>query len=106
MHALHGVPRGARDAVRMQAAQAAGTDWLAGQGARAGFSLLEVAASDYCVAALPGHVGRRRHQPQYGILDLTGVLEVTDPAAFLSRLAQGFGRARAFGCGLILIRRA
>ena len=43
---------------------------------------------------------------QFGILDLTGLLEVTDPPLFLSHLAAGFGRAMAFGCGLMLIRRA
>jgi CRISPR system Cascade subunit CasE len=41
----------------------------------------------------------------FGVLDISGVLEVRDPARFLARLIQGFGRARAFGCGLMLIRR-
>ncbi|WP_243641924.1 type I-E CRISPR-associated protein Cas6/Cse3/CasE [Rhodovulum steppense] len=45
-------------------------------------------------------------QPQFGILDLEGRIEVTDPEALLARLARGFGRAKAFGCGLMLIRRA
>jgi CRISPR system Cascade subunit CasE len=40
------------------------------------------------------------------VLDFEGVLEVTDPVRFLAALANGFGRARAFGCGLMLIRRA
>lgn len=31
---------------------------------------------------------------------------VTDSIAFVTKLGQGFGRARAFGCGLMLIRRA
>jgi CRISPR system Cascade subunit CasE len=30
---------------------------------------------------------------------------VKEPDRFLAKLAQGFGRARAFGCGLMLIRR-
>lgn len=106
MHALRTVPKGQRDQARMDAAQAAGQNWLAAQGARAGFRLLTATVGDYSVAALPGHIGRRKQQPQYGILDVTGILEVTDPPAFLSRLAGGFGRARAFGCGLMLIRRA
>lgn len=106
MHALRDVPPGERAEHRMQVAQAAATDWLAGQGARSGFAAAEVLVGDYSVAALPGHRGRRKGQPQYGILDLTGLLSVTDPAAFLSRLAAGFGRAKAFGCGLMLIRRA
>lgn len=106
MHALRAVSAGERGEVRMQAARQAGAEWLAAQGAKAGFGLEDMAANDYSVAALPGHVGRRKQQPQYGILDLTGMLTVTDPAAFLFRLGQGFGRARAFGCGLMLIRRA
>ncbi|MCA8879647.1 MAG: type I-E CRISPR-associated protein Cas6/Cse3/CasE [Rhodobacteraceae bacterium] len=105
MHALHDVPHGARAEQRMQVAQSAAAEWLSGQGARDGFAPMTVRAGDYSVAALPGHVGRRRGQPQYGILDLSGELSVTDPTAFLSRLAMGFGRAKAFGCGLMLLRR-
>ncbi|MDX2120628.1 MAG: type I-E CRISPR-associated protein Cas6/Cse3/CasE, partial [Gemmatimonadota bacterium] len=43
---------------------------------------------------------------QIGVLDLEGTLYVTDPSAFLGALGAGFGRAKAFGCGLMLIRRA
>lgn len=105
-----------RPALRIRLAQAAAADWLAGQGARHGFTLPErptrdgmepdLTVSDYSVFALPHHVGKRAGQPQFGILDLTGTLEMTDPAAFLDALAHGFGRAKAFGCGLMLIRRA
>jgi CRISPR system Cascade subunit CasE len=106
MLALHDVPKEKRATHRMRLAQEEGAGWLQGQGARAGFEPAEVAIADYTVAALPGQVRRRARQPQYGILEMTGALTVTDPAAFLARLAQGFGRARAFGCGLMLIRRA
>ncbi|WP_116133448.1 type I-E CRISPR-associated protein Cas6/Cse3/CasE [Tropicimonas sp. IMCC34043] len=105
MDALYPLKEGRAEA-RMQAAQSAGQGWLAGQGARNGFVLDEVTVGDYSVHALPAHSGRRKGQPQFGILDLTGKLTVTDPAAFLARLAAGFGRAKAFGCGLMLIRRA
>lgn len=106
MHALRDIPPGARAEARMTVAQEAAAAWLAAQGARAGFVPDAVTAGNYTVAALPGHTGKRKGQPQYGILDLTGVLTVTDPPAFLARLAQGFGRARGFGCGLMLIRRS
>jgi len=43
--------------------------------------------------------------PVFGSLDISGVLEVRDPAVFLGNLSKGFGRARAFGRGLMLIRR-
>lgn len=105
MDALHDVPRGERAAARMAAAQDAAQLWLAGQGARAGFGLDALAVEDYSVFVLPGHRGGRRGQPQFGILDMTGLLTVTDPATFVTRLAAGFGRAKAFGCGLMLIRR-
>lgn len=106
MAALHETPKGARAAVRMDRAEAAARDWLAGQGARGGFRPLLPQegriVGEYAVRELPG---RRGHSPRFGVLDLSGMLEVTEPAAFLARLSRGFGRARAFGCGLMLIRR-
>lgn len=106
MHALRDVAREDRAGARMDTAHKAATDWMAGQGARAGFSLLDMVVGDYSVAALPGYIGRRKGQPQYGILDLSGTLKVNDPASFVQRVGQGFGRARGFGCGLMLLRRA
>jgi CRISPR system Cascade subunit CasE len=41
----------------------------------------------------------------FGVVDFGGVLKVQDPPRFLVAVASGFGRARAFGCGLMLIRR-
>ncbi|WP_225391738.1 type I-E CRISPR-associated protein Cas6/Cse3/CasE, partial [Escherichia coli] len=37
-------------------------------------------------------------------VDYTGMLTVTDPGLFLQRLSQGYGKSRAFGCGLMLIK--
>jgi CRISPR system Cascade subunit CasE len=106
-----------RPALRHEMATVAAREWLARQGERNGFMLeqrldgehgaipdLEV--SDYSVVPLPAHVGPREGQPQFGVMDLGGHLRITDPAAFLGRIGEGFGRARAFGCGLMLIRRA
>ncbi len=106
MDALKPVPKDGRAEVRMKLAQDVAESWLAAKGAQHGFAPGHVAVTDYGVAVLPGHRGPRHGQPQYGILDLTGTLSVSDPAAFLSALASGFGRAKAFGCGLMLIRRA
>jgi CRISPR system Cascade subunit CasE len=103
MEALQDVPRADRAALRPEAAEAAGARWLAGQGARAGFAVDRVAVQGYRVVDPPGRGPRR---PHFGVLDLEGEITLTDPAAFLARLAQGFGRAKAFGCGLMLIRRA
>lgn len=102
MDALKPVPRPERAAQRMALAQEAAQGWMAGQGARAGFDLTALAVEDYSTVALPG---KRKGRPQFGVLEMTGRLTVTDPAAFVDKLAKGFGRARAFGCGLMLIRR-
>lgn len=67
--------------------------------------MLDAAAEDYSAESLPGHRGQRKGQPQFGILDLAGHLEVIEPTTFMTALGTGFGRAKAFGCGLMLIRR-
>lgn len=106
MDALHSVPKGERAPHRMDAAAGVARRWMVAQGERHGFTPDAVQVHDYSVAALPGHVGARRGQPQYGILDLSGALTVTDPSALVAAIGAGFGRAKAFGCGLMLIRRA
>lgn len=106
MDALHGIAQPERAAKRMALAQQAADDWMQSQGARHGFTLRALAVEDYAPVALPSHRGPRKGQPQFGILDMTGLIEVTDPTAFLTAVAAGFGRAKAFGCGLMLIRRA
>lgn len=106
MDALSPVPAADRAVQRMPLASQEGTAWLSRQGEKAGFSVLEAEASDYSVEVLSGHRGKRQGQPQFGILDLAGRIEITDPDAFLAQLPLGFGRAKAFGCGLMLIRRA
>ncbi len=103
MDLLHGVAQENRAEERMKMAQTAGEAWMARQGAAKGFLPLETIADGYTTL----HLGRRRREgATLGILDLRGEIEITDPARFLPALAQGFGRAKAWGNGLMLIRRA
>lgn len=106
MDALRAFPTGTRAQERMRLASEEGKSWLVRQGEKSGFAVVDVQAEDYRVEVLPGHRGPRKGQPQFGILDLYGQIEVTSPSVFLAQLAIGFGRAKAFGCGLMLIRRA
>lgn len=106
MHAIRDLPKGQRAEARMGAATEAGRGWLQGQGSRSGFQLERAEVADYAVVALPDHRGPRRGQPQFGVLDMSGVIRVEDPALFLDRIAQGFGRAKSFGHGLMMIRRS
>ena len=41
----------------------------------------------------------------FATMDFNGILDVRDPVKLLTGLAQGFGAAKAYGCGLMLIRR-
>lgn len=43
---------------------------------------------------------------QFGVVDYSGILEVTNVGLFYKALNQGIGKSRAFGCGLLLIKRA
>jgi len=103
MDLLHQVPTGERASYRPQAVLEAGRAWFARQGDAHGFVPLAPAAVDgYDQLKIPRRDGKHAH---FGVLDISGVLEVRDPPRFLEQLSRGFGRARAYGCGLMLVRR-
>jgi CRISPR system Cascade subunit CasE len=105
MNALHHVPREERSDRRFSIAVEAGRTWLARQGQRHGFVIdRNVAVDGYESVRLPRPGGAR--PLAFSTVDFDGVLTVTNPEAFLAQLFMGFGHARAFGCGLMLIRRA
>lgn len=45
------------------------------------------------------------HKVRFSTVDLQGVLTVVDPERMLAALCRGIGPAKAFGCGLMLVRR-
>ena len=104
------------DALRKQAAecrashrhaviQEQGFEWLARQGKQSGFAVeqREVGIDGYA----QHQVGREKSQPMtFSTLDFEGVLTVENPSRFLPAIVRGFGAAKAYGCGLMLIRRA
>lgn len=102
MDRLHSITKQERAAKRASFAVEAGRDWLAAQGAKAGFSLDRVDVISYRTENIP----RLHQQPiKIGMLDLQGDLTVEEPESFLNTLARGFGKAKGFGCGLMLIKR-
>lgn len=105
MDALKAVATKDRAAQRMDIANREIAAWLAGQGDKAGFALVSAQCEDYTAQALDDYRGKRAGQPQFGICDVTGTLRVTDPVTLVAQIGMGFGRAKAFGCGLMLIRR-
>jgi CRISPR system Cascade subunit CasE len=105
MHALHPIEPGpARAMARPAMLRDSGAAWLGHIGARAGFS------PDGDALTVDGYRRLRIPRPgrkdiALGLLEFTGTLCVDDPPRFIAALSQGFGRGRAFGCGLMLIRR-
>ena len=106
MDALRALPSGERANHRQSAIREQGFGWLQRQGKRAGF---EVRIDDVQIDGYQQHrLGRKNssRSMSFSTLDFEGVLEVRDPEALLANIARGFGPAKAYGCGLMLIRRA
>ena len=49
--------------------------------------------------------GRGKKAIRLGVVDIAGRIQVNDPERFVLKLRTGFGAGRAFGCGLMLVRR-
>lgn len=85
----------------------AGVEWLGKRGENLGFAIndLSVANHQYHQFKKPQDV-KDRNERRFTSLDFVGALQVTDPQIFLEQaLFQGIGRAKAYGCGLMLVRR-
>lgn len=82
--------------------QRAAQEWLARQGGLNGFSLSEVNVTAYRQQQVVR--AKSRQMIQFSSVDFTGMLIVNDPELFLPRLIQGYGKSRAFGCGLMMIK--
>lgn len=100
-----------RAARRQGVASEALAGWLAEQGVRNGFALNGFDLVYYRTVEIDRpRTGRgrglpARKGPLMGVGRMRGLITVTDPAAFVAKVATGFGRAKAFGCGLMLLRR-
>lgn len=82
--------------------QQAALDWLTRQGEQNGFTLREGSIEAYRQQQIRRE--KSRQMIQFSSVDYTGVLVVNDPALFLQRLGQGYGKSRAFGCGMMMIK--
>lgn len=75
--------------------------WLTRQGEQHGFEPIEGAVS---VEGYRQHVAKDGHL-RFTSVDFQGALRVRDPVRFQQMLLIGLGHAKAFGCGLMLVRR-
>jgi len=87
-------------------------NWVKKQGERLGFELLvdddgisKLQNSGYLWHGLPAKAKHKGDKSGFSAVDFCGELEITDVQKFGQALFQGIGRAKAFGCGLLMIRR-
>jgi len=84
--------------------QEAGIAWLQKRAETAGFQIVAKAVQ---VEGYRQHrTWRGGREIRFSTLDFAGLLTVTEPATFLDKLCQGIGPAKAFGCGLMMVRPA
>ena len=105
MDALRPLQDGSRAEHRMSAIRKKGFDWLARQGCKAGFEIREdeLLCEGYRQHRIDRDAGDSTLS--FSSLDFEGVLKVREPDLLTSAIARGFGPSKAFGCGLMLIRR-
>lgn len=82
--------------------QQAALNWLTRQGEQSGFSLAEISVDAYRQQLICRE--KSRQTIQFSSVDYTGMLVVNEPSLFLQRLASGYGKSRAFGCGMMMIK--
>ncbi|ECA0400556.1 type I-E CRISPR-associated protein Cas6/Cse3/CasE [Salmonella enterica subsp. enterica serovar Newport] len=82
--------------------QQAALEWLSRQGEQNGFALREASVDAYRQQQIRRE--KSRQMIQFSSVDYAGVLVVNNPVLFLQRLVQGYGKSRAFGCGMMLIK--
>jgi CRISPR system Cascade subunit CasE len=104
MAALNAIPSGGRAEARNEIIRREGLAWLRRQGVAAGFEFNEqnVRVDGYQPLTIRGD---GNNALKLSVIELDGILTVCDPNIFLGKLARGFGRGKAFGLGLMLIRR-
>ncbi len=85
--------------------QTSGRKWLLSRSDKYGF---EIAEQEVTVESYDQHqiTTRGSSKPiRYSTMDLLGVVRVTDVERFTASLLSGIGPAKAFGCGLMMVRR-
>lgn len=93
------------DSEKISLIDKAGKNWLAGRAQNLGFALND---NELICDGYRQHrffKGKSSKPISLSTVDYSGLLTITDPAQFEQTLFNGIGRAKAFGCGLLMIRR-
>ncbi|MFM9435412.1 CRISPR system Cascade subunit CasE [Janthinobacterium sp. CG_23.3] len=77
-------------------------DWLRARAATHGYEVVNASVEAY----LQHKTVAGEREIRFSTVDYSGELVVTDPERFQQMLMSGLGHAKAFGCGLMLVRNA
>jgi len=104
MAVLNAIPKQERAERRKEIIRGEGLAWLRRQGAAAGFDFDDagIAVDGYEPLTIRDSANNAL---RLSVIEFDGMLTVREPENFLIKLARGFGRGKAFGLGLMLLRR-
>jgi CRISPR system Cascade subunit CasE len=104
MAVLNAIPKHERAEPRKEIIRREGLAWLRRQGAAAGFDFNDggIAVDGYEQLTIRGN---GKDALRLSVIEFDGLLIVREPDIFLAKIARGFGRGKAFGLGLMLLRR-
>ena len=97
------MPRGERPPLQ-EIVRESCQEWLSNRARDNGFQL---DAESFSADGYQQHVSyaRKRQRVAFSSVELSGRLTVVDPQRFRTTLLHGLGKSRAFGCGLLLVKR-
>lgn len=101
-HAIQNMKRNQESFVRAEIEQTKGQEWLAKRGEKFGFELNHAVVSEYQTHQVSPP---KRRSIRFSTIQMHGVLTVSSPSDFCEMLFRGLGREKAFGCGLMLVKR-
>lgn len=85
------------------------SNWFCGDEANEGIAARNGFCANPAQLRLNGYRQHRMRRKQTDIqvstVDISGLLTVREPELFVAALHNGIGKAKAFGCGLMLVRR-
>jgi CRISPR system Cascade subunit CasE len=82
-----------------------GLSWLTDRCERYGFHVQPEKILVEGYQKLTGSKDRSGHSIQIGAMDFSGILTVSDSELFQKALYRGIGHSKAFGCGMLLLKR-
>ena len=88
-----------------QLVEQGGVKWLTARADKCGFTFSKHSIR---VEGYQQHQARRKQQKKlirFSTIDFEGVLTVDNPDQFINTLYRGLGKSKAFGCGLLLVRK-